>query len=418
MARIFINKEAIGDLKSRLYSISNRVNSLESDIVRSLNRLDWEVSRKQEVMADILAARKRATDLARQSNQMRLFAEKAVNDFSSTDKRIAGMQRESLGLLERIWKGFVNYSSRIYGGLSQEGVKIAESLRKAGELFINREIELLTTNISNMRKGLEVTGYLVSPSFFIISELLRNRLQNMPYPRSGVDQSKTPGKTATPVQAGTQNIVKDPKKEKSAITEGTAKPSTGYDMSGTQNPKPGPVYTHNKELLAKIDQVDPKFDRELRKFKDIYEKHKNIYQEISEKTGIPPKLIAAIHYRESSCNFSTYLQNGDPLGEKTIHEPKGILYYTFEDAAVAALLDKKGIRNACNLSSQSNDMVAMLTFAESYNGIGYYKKGRVSPYAFSGTNVYSSGKYVGDGVYDGNVIDKQPGVYALLMALE
>ena len=41
--------------------------------------------------------------------------------------------------------------------------------------------------------------------------------------------------------------------------------------------------------------------------------------------------------RESSCNFKTYLHNGDPLGKPTTHVPKGKNFTKFTDAAVDAL---------------------------------------------------------------------------------
>ena len=59
-----------------------------------------------------------------------------------------------------------------------------------------------------------------------------------------------------------------------------------------------------------------------------------------------------------------------------------------------------------------------MAFAERYNGLGYYNKKRVSPYVYSGTNVYTGGKYVSDGVYDSNTVDKQPGVYILIDAIK
>lgn len=45
-----------------------------------------------------------------------------------------------------------------------------------------------------------------------------------------------------------------------------------------------------------------------------YAKNKEIYQYISDRTGVPPELIAAFHYRESGCDFNTYLHNGQKLG--------------------------------------------------------------------------------------------------------
>lgn len=129
---------------------------------------------------------------------------------------------------------------------------------------------------------------------------------------------------------------------------------------------------------------------------------------------MPPQLIAAIHYRESSCNFKTYLHNGDPLGKPTIHVPKGIYFEKFTDAAVDALKEKNKFRKKYKLKADSKDMAAMLSFAEVYNGLGYFNKGVVSPYIYSGTNLYKKGKFVSDGSYNASVTDKQPGVYILI----
>mgnify|MGYP001782812480 FL=1 len=56
----------------------------------------------------------------------------------------------------------------------------------------------------------------------------------------------------------------------------------------------------------------------------------------------------------------------------------------------------------------------MVSFAEVYNGLGYYYNGHVSPYIYSGTSAYTSGKYVSDSNYDANAVDKQPGIYILI----
>ncbi len=54
---------------------------------------------------------------------------------------------------------------------------------------------------------------------------------------------------------------------------------------------------------------------------------------------------------------------------------------------------------------------------EEYNGLGYASRGRPSPYIWSGTDQYVSGKYVRDGVYDPNAVDVQLGCAGLLMAM-
>jgi len=44
--------------------------------------------------------------------------------------------------------------------------------------------------------------------------------------------------------------------------------------------------------------------------------------------------------------------------------------------------------------------------------------GTVSPYVFSGTNAYKTGKYVSDGVYNATTIDAQLGIYILINSLK
>ena len=101
------------------------------------------------------------------------------------------------------------------------------------------------------------------------------------------------------------------------------------------------------------------------------------------------------------------LHDGSPLGEQL----------DFEEAAVDAIGRKQSVINAYNLYAESKDIVAILAFAEKYNGMGYYNNGHISPYIYSGTNVYVSGKYVRDHVYDPHVVDNQVGVYLILNAL-
>ncbi len=195
----------------------------------------------------------------------------------------------------------------------------------------------------------------------------------------------------------------------------TSKPSGSINTTLYNNSN---LYKQEADLLSQVNQIDTDFDNELENFKEAYKKNIAIYTEISKRTGLPPELIAAIHYRESGCDFSTYLHNGDPLGKPTTHVPVGKYFDDFTDAAVDALLSKKSIRDNYCLNANSNDIAAMLAFAESYNGLGYYNNNRISPYVFSGTTVYKSGKYVADGKYNSNVIDGQPGIYILLMALK
>ncbi|WP_372009470.1 hypothetical protein NBRC13296_02115 [Paenibacillus chitinolyticus] len=67
------------------------------------------------------------------------------------------------------------------------------------------------------------------------------------------------------------------------------------------------------------------------------------------------------------------------LGQQTTHVPVGKNFDNFTDAAVDALLEKQSLRDKYRLTSDSNDMAAMMAFAETYNGLGYYNwRGSIS----------------------------------------
>lgn len=140
------------------------------------------------------------------------------------------------------------------------------------------------------------------------------------------------------------------------------------------------------------------------------------YRVVERLTGTPWQLIAAIHYREASFDFNSCLHNGDPLGAKTVHVPKGRgPFYTWEEAAVDAL-KYDGLAKAGAWS-----IPEMLQKAEKYNGLGYIKfhPNVMSPYVWSGTHIYANnGKYSYDGKFEPGVKDDQIGVAAIFKALQ
>ncbi len=158
---------------------------------------------------------------------------------------------------------------------------------------------------------------------------------------------------------------------------------------------------------------------EVRRFATIFAQNRERYETVSRATGIPAELIAAIHYRESSMNFGTYLHQGDPLGRPAVHHPRDIpVFHRWEDAAIHALQQKDGVRQALGITADTTDAAALATFAERYNGLGYHNRGLASPYAWSGTSIYQGGRYVADGVFDPRSWDQRPGVIALMSGLQ
>lgn len=138
------------------------------------------------------------------------------------------------------------------------------------------------------------------------------------------------------------------------------------------------------------------------------------YQTVEKATGVPWYFIAVTHEREASQNWNLSLAQGDPWNKVSVHVPAGRgPFISWEDAAVDALV------NCAPFAARNKDwsIGGLLTMLERYNGTGYAVRGLPSPYIWSGTDQYISGKYVRDGVFDPNVVDKQLGCAGLLLAM-
>jgi hypothetical protein len=97
-----------------------------------------------------------------------------------------------------------------------------------------------------------------------------------------------------------------------------------------------------------------------------------------------------------------------------VHVPAGRgPFISWEAAAIDALV------NCAPYAARNADwsIGPSLTKLEEYNGLGYAARGLPSPYLWSGTDQYKSGKYVRDGVYDPNAVDSQLGCAGLLKAM-
>lgn len=137
---------------------------------------------------------------------------------------------------------------------------------------------------------------------------------------------------------------------------------------------------------------------------------------LSLGNGMPWWFVAITHYMEGAGKFTRHLHNGDPLSARTVNVPKGRPVignppFSWEDSAIDAMRYMKydkikdwSIENCLNLF-------------ERYNGMGYKKKGVPSPYLWSYTDQYVKGKYEFDGKYNPELVSKQPGVVAIMKAL-
>lgn len=146
------------------------------------------------------------------------------------------------------------------------------------------------------------------------------------------------------------------------------------------------------------------------------------YEAIASAAGgsIPWDFIAIIHNLECGLNFNKHLHNGDPLTRRTVLVPAdrpaaGNPPFTFEESAADALT-MPGKRY--HLETDWT-LPATLFRLEGYNGLGYLKfhPSVKSPYLWSGSNHYTRGKYVADGVWSSSAVSKQLGTALLLKEL-
>lgn len=141
-------------------------------------------------------------------------------------------------------------------------------------------------------------------------------------------------------------------------------------------------------------------------------KNKSRYKAIETLTGVPWYFTAICHMRESSADFGTYMGNGQSLKRKTTLVPKGRgPFDTFEDGACDAFR-LEGLNKEKDWS-----LANILYLSEKYNGFGYMRMGKASPYVWGLTNIAGFGKYVSDGKYSATAVETQPGTAALLKGM-
>jgi lysozyme family protein len=145
------------------------------------------------------------------------------------------------------------------------------------------------------------------------------------------------------------------------------------------------------------------------------EANKPRYAKVQQAVGVPWYVVAVIHNMEASQRFNAHLHNGDPLTARTRHVPSGRPKagnppFTWEASAADALEGR-------DLKRWKDWSVGGTLFKiEGYNGWGYrmYHPHVLSPYLWSFSNQYTSGKYVADGRWSDSAVSGQAGAAVLL----
>lgn len=134
--------------------------------------------------------------------------------------------------------------------------------------------------------------------------------------------------------------------------------------------------------------------------------------------------IASIHALERECDFSTCLHNGESLASVNVHGTRLVPVgrgkgknWNWHEAAMDALELKL---KEGKVFPKSMAIEEHLFFLEQFNGTGYlrFHPNVLSPYLWSFTDKYRSGKYVGDGDWSDHAISQQCGVVVYWISLD
>jgi lysozyme family protein len=134
------------------------------------------------------------------------------------------------------------------------------------------------------------------------------------------------------------------------------------------------------------------------------------YKEASLATGVPWQFIGVLDLRESDCDPRAALGQGDPWNQVSVNVPSGKgPFKSWADAAIYYIGYDHLTANVVRW-----DMPIVCWKGERWNGLGPRNHGIFTGYLWSGTNHYTKGKYVSDGVWNSETVDKQLGIIAVL----
>ncbi len=141
------------------------------------------------------------------------------------------------------------------------------------------------------------------------------------------------------------------------------------------------------------------------------------YDRVALDTGVPWYVIGIIHGLEASFNFLAHLHNGDhPLTGRTRKVPAGrpLVWAPPTDWDWSA---KDALKLLGFTGKTDWNLERILFRFEAYNGFGYRGTAVPSPYLWSFSNHYESGKYTADGRFSAKAKSQQCGAAVMLKLL-
>jgi len=181
-------------------------------------------------------------------------------------------------------------------------------------------------------------------------------------------------------------------------------------LGGTVTPARSTSLEYYRNLYATMVVLD-KHKSAVKNACDRIKKNRSRYELAAEMVNkahslkVNWKVIACIHSLEASGDFSKNLANGQNIKMKTTIVPKGLgPWESFEHSCVDAI----GHERWDNVNF--DDIGSVLRCIESYNGYGYMRRGKNSPYLWSfSQHGIGTGRYVSDGRYDSTSVSQQVG---------
>jgi lysozyme family protein len=162
-------------------------------------------------------------------------------------------------------------------------------------------------------------------------------------------------------------------------------------------------------------RIDPDRERIIDSLIDRIVAQRPRYQTVSAQLAIPWHVVATIHALEASLDFTKHLHNGDPLTARTLQVPagrprEGSPPFSWEVSAIDALRLRQLDR------WQDWSLAGTLYQLEGYNGFGYRKLVTpiATPYLWSFSNHYTSGKFTADNHYSPTALSQQCGAAVLV----
>jgi lysozyme family protein len=164
-------------------------------------------------------------------------------------------------------------------------------------------------------------------------------------------------------------------------------------------------------------EVRPQYADKANWHLEMMRRSRERYERVAAATGVPWHFIAATHGLEASFNFRAHLHNGDfPLSTRTRQVPAGrpTQWLPPSDWESSA---KDALRLLGFTGQKDWSLERTLYRLEAYNGLGYRGLGVPTPYLWSFSNQYASGKYVADGKFSRTARSQQCGAAVMLKLL-